>query len=234
MGHKVNPIGLRLGIVRNWNAKWFATRGYKDYLLEDIRIRSIIKEKYSNAGIPAIDIERLPGRVKVVIYASRPGIIIGRGGGGIEELRKVLSEETGKNIAINIQEVKNPDLEAQLLAESVAFQIERRVAYRRAMKHVVSRALKAGAKGVKVACSGRLAGAEIARSEWYREGSVPLQRLRADIDYGFAEANTTYGKIGIKVWIYRGDVVTEKKPEIIEEESLPEEEGVVLDGIDTY
>ncbi|MGC9064268.1 MAG: 30S ribosomal protein S3, partial [bacterium] len=202
MGHKVNPIGLRLGIIRNWNGKWFATRGYKEYLLEDIRIRNIVKEKYSNAGIPTIDIERLPGRIRVVIYASRPGIIIGRGGGGIEELRKILSEETGKNIAINIQEVKNPDLEAQLLAESVAFQIERRVAYRRAMKHVVSRALKAGAKGVKVACSGRLAGAEIARSEWYREGSVPLQRLRADIDYGFAEANTTYGKIGIKVWIY--------------------------------
>jgi len=234
MGHKVNPIGLRLGIIRNWNAKWFATREYKDYLLEDIKIRSIIKEKYSHAGIPSIDIERLPGRVRVVIYASRPGIIIGRGGGGIEELKKILASKTGKNIAINIQEVKNPDLEAQLLAENVAFQIEKRIAYRRAMKHIVARALKAGAKGVKVACGGRLAGAEIARSEWYREGSVPLQRLRADIDYGFAEATTTYGKIGIKVWIYRGDVITEKKSKVIEEEPLPEEEGVVLDGVDTY
>lgn len=233
MGHKVNPIGLRLGINRTWDAKWFATREYNDYLLEDIKIRETVKQKYYHAGIPKIEIERLPGRVKVTVHASRPGIIIGRGGTGIEELRKVLADLTGKAISITIQEVKNPDLEAQLLAENVAFQIEKRVAYRRAMKHVVARALKAGAKGVKVSCSGRLAGAEIARSEWYREGSVPLQRLRADIDYGFAEAMTTYGKIGIKVWIYRGDVMLEKKVST-EEELLPEEEGVATDGTDTY
>lgn len=232
MGHKVNPIGLRLGINRTWDARWFATREYKDYLLEDLKLRNIVKEKYYHAGIPKIEIERLPGRVRVIIYASRPGIIIGRGGTSIEELRKILTEATGKNISITIQEVKNPDLEAQLLAENVAFQIEKRVAYRRAMKHVVARALKAGAKGVKVSCSGRLAGAEIARSEWYREGSVPLQRLRADIDYGFAEAMTTYGKIGIKVWIYRGDVLPEKK-EMVEEEPSLEEEGVTVDGTDT-
>lgn len=233
MGHKVNPIGLRLGINRSWDTKWFATREYKDYLLEDIRIRELVKEKYYHAGIPRIEIERLPGRVRVIVHASRPGIIIGRGGTGIEELRKILTDVTGKSISITIQEIKNPDLEAQLLAENVALQIEKRVAYRRAMKHVVARALKAGAKGVKVSCSGRLAGAEIARSEWYREGSVPLQRLRADIDYGFAEAMTTYGKIGVKVWIYKGDVLPEKK-EIIEEEPTLEEEGVTADGTDTY
>ncbi|MBC7319355.1 30S ribosomal protein S3 [bacterium] len=233
MGHKVNPIGLRLGINRTWDAKWFATREYKDYFLEDIKIRETVKQKYYHAGIPRIEIERLPGRVRVIVHASRPGIIIGRGGTGIEELRKTLADLTGKTISITIQEVKNPDLEAQLLAENVAFQIEKRVAYRRAMKHVVARALKAGAKGVKVSCSGRLAGAEIARSEWYREGSVPLQRLRADIDYGFAEAMTTYGKIGVKVWIYRGDVIEEKKV-LPEEELLPEEEGVTTDGTDTY
>lgn len=233
MGHKVNPIGLRLGINRSWDTKWFATREYKDYLLEDIKIRELVKEKYYHAGIPRIEIERLPGRVRVIVHASRPGIIIGRGGTGIEELRKILTDVTGKSISITIQEIKNPDLEAQLLAENVALQIEKRVAYRRAMKHVVARALKAGAKGVKVSCSGRLAGAEIARSEWYREGSVPLQRLRADIDYGFAEAMTTYGKIGVKVWIYKGDVLPEKK-EIIEEEPTLEEEGVTADGTDTY
>jgi len=232
MGHKVNPIGLRLGINKSWDAKWFANREYKDYLLEDIKLRGLVKEKYHHAGIPRIEVERLPGRVRVIVHASRPGIIIGRGGVGIEELRKILADATGKNISITIQEVKNPDLEAQLLAENVAFQIEKRVAYRRAMKHVVARALKAGAKGVKVSCNGRLAGAEIARSEWYREGSVPLQRLRADIDYGFAEAMTTYGKIGIKVWLYRGDVLPEKK-ETVEEELSLEEEGVTTDGADT-
>lgn len=233
MGHKVNPIGLRIGINRSWDARWFATKEYKDYLLEDIKVRRLVKERYYHAGIPRVEIERLPGRVRVIVYASRPGIIIGRGGTGIEELRKILTDATGKNISITIQEIKNPDLEAQLLAENVALQIEKRVAYRRAMKHVVARALRAGAKGVKVSCSGRLAGAEIARSEWYREGSVPLQRLRADIDYGFAEAMTTYGKIGVKVWIYRGDVLPEKK-EIVEEEPTLEEEGVTADGADTY
>jgi len=213
VGQKVNPKGLRLGIIKDWDAKWFA--GKKDFsslLMEDIKIRKFIKKKLFAAGISHVSIERAANRVKVTIYAAKPGIVIGRGGVEVENLRKQLEKMTGKQIHVNIAEIKIPELNSQLVAENVAAQLEKRMAFRRAMKQVVSRSMKMGAKGIKVACSGRLGGAEIARQEWYSEGKVPLHTLRADIDYGFAEANTTYGKIGIKVWLYKGEVLPEAKP----------------------
>ncbi len=213
MGQKVNPKGLRLGIIKDWEGKWFAPK--KDFsalLMEDVKIRKFIKKKLFTAGISRVQIERAANRVKVTIYAAKPGIVIGRGGAEVENLRRELESLTGKQIHVNIAEIKVPELDAQLVAENVAAQIEKRIAFRRAMKQVVSRSMKMGAKGIKVACSGRLAGAEIARTEWYSEGKVPLHTLRADIDYGFSEANTTYGKIGIKVWIYKGEVLPEAKP----------------------
>jgi small subunit ribosomal protein S3 len=212
VGQKVNPKGLRLGIIKDWEGKWFA--GKKDFsnlLLEDIRLRKFIKKKLYTAGISRIQIERAANRVKVTIHAAKPGIVIGRGGVEVENLRKELEAMTGKQIHVNIAEIKVPEIDAQLVAENVAAQIEKRIAFRRAMKQVVSRSMKMGAKGIKVACSGRLAGAEIARTEWYSEGKVPLHTLRADVEYGFAEANTTYGKIGIKVWVYKGEVLPEAK-----------------------
>ncbi|MCL6612223.1 MAG: 30S ribosomal protein S3 [Peptococcaceae bacterium] len=213
MGQKVNPKGLRLGIIKDWEGKWFAQKkDFSSLLMEDIRIRKFIKKKLFAAGISRIQIERAANRVKVTIHAAKPGIVIGRGGAEVENLRKDLEKMTGKQIHVNIAEIKVPELDAQLVAENVAAQIEKRIAFRRAMKQVVSRSMKMGAKGIKIACSGRLAGAEIARTEWYSEGKVPLHTLRADIDYGFAEANTTYGKIGIKVWIYKGEVLPEAKP----------------------
>lgn len=217
MGQKVNPKGLRLGIVRDWEAKWFADKkNFADLLIEDVKIRKYIKEKLFQAGISRIQIERAANRVKVSIHTAKPGIVIGRGGAEVENLRKQLEKMTGKQVNVNIVEIKVPELDAQLVAENVAAQLEKRVSFRRAMKQVVSRSMKMGAKGIKVACGGRLAGAEIARTEWYSEGKVPLHTLRADIDYGTAEANTTYGKIGVKVWIYRGEVlpaaVTPKAP----------------------
>lgn len=212
MGQKVHPKGLRIGIIKDWDAKWFAGRKqFAELLLEDVKIRKYIKEKLYAAGISRIVIERAANRVRVTIYTAKPGIVIGRGGAEVEALRKELEKMTGKQIHVNIVEIKQPEIDAQLVAESIAAQIEKRVAFRRAMKQAVARALKAGAKGVKVMVSGRLAGAEIARSEWIREGRVPLHTLRADIDYGFAEADTTYGKIGVKVWIYKGDVLPEAK-----------------------
>ncbi len=213
MGQKVNPKGLRLGIIKDWDGKWFAAKkDFSSLLLEDVRMRKFIKQKLFAAGISRIQIERAANRVKVTIHAAKPGIVIGRGGAEVEVLRKELEKMTGKQIHVNIIEVKIPETDAQLVAENVAGQIEKRIAFRRAMKQVVSRSMKMGAKGIKVSCSGRLAGAEIARTEWYSEGKVPLHTLRADIDYGFAEANTTYGKIGIKVWVYKGEVLPEARP----------------------
>jgi len=212
VGQKVNPRGLRLGIIKDWDAKWFADKkNFSSLLLEDHNVRKYIKKKLFDAGISRIQIERAANKMKVSIHTAKPGIVIGRGGAEVENLRKELEKMTGKQVNVNIVEVKTPETDAQLVAESVASQLERRVAFRRAMKQSVSRAMKMGAKGIKIACSGRLAGAEIARSEWYSEGKVPLHTLRADIDYGFAEANTTYGKIGIKVWVYKGEVLPEAR-----------------------
>ncbi|MFZ5596994.1 MAG: 30S ribosomal protein S3 [Bacillota bacterium] len=212
MGQKVNPKGLRLGIIRDWDGKWYA--GKKDFaslLHEDVKVRKYIKSRLFAAGISRTQIERAANRVKVTIHAAKPGIVIGRGGAEVENLRKQLEKLTGKQVHVNIAEIKVPETDAQLVAENVAAQLEKRIAFRRAMKQVVSRSMKMGAKGIKVACSGRLAGAEIARTEWYSEGKVPLHTLRADVDYGFAEANTTYGKIGVKVWMYKGEVLPEAK-----------------------
>jgi small subunit ribosomal protein S3 len=207
LGHKVNPIGLRLGIVKTWDSRWYAEKDYSKFLQEDILIRRYIKRKLYHAGISKIEIERTGNRAKITIRAARPGIIIGQKGAEIDKLQREIQKMTQREISINIQEVRRVEADAQLVAENVALQLERRVAFRRAMKKSVTASLKFGAQGIKVACSGRLGGAEIARSEWYREGRVPLHTLRADIDYGFCEARTTYGAIGIKVWVYKGDVL---------------------------
>lgn len=211
MGQKVNPKGLRVGIIRDWEGRWFADKNYSELLHEDLKVRKYIKQKLYQAGVPKIEIERAANRVKVSIYAAKPGIVIGRGGSEVEALRKNLEAMTGKQISVNIVEVKKPELDAQLVAESVAQQLEKRVSFRRAMKQTVQRTMRQGGQGIKISCGGRLGGAEIARTEWYSEGKVPLHTLRADIDYGFAEANTTYGKIGVKVWIYKGEVLPAKK-----------------------
>ena len=211
MGQKVHPVGLRLGIIRDWDGRWFAEKDYATFLHEDIKIRRLIKEKLYNAGIARVEIERAANRIKVTIHTARPGMVIGRGGTEVEKLRKELEELTSKQIALNIAEVKTPELNAQLAAENNAAQLEKRVSFRRAMKQAINRTMRFGALGMKVACSGRLMGAEIARTEGYSEGKVPLHTLRADIDYGFSEANTTYGKIGVKVWINRGEVLQAKK-----------------------
>ncbi|NLW55329.1 MAG: 30S ribosomal protein S3 [Firmicutes bacterium] len=212
MGQKVHPVGLRVGIIRDWEGRWFAEKDYATLLHEDLKIRRFIKTKLYNAGIARTEIERAANRVKVTIHTARPGMVIGRGGTEVENLRKSLEKLTDKKVSLNIAEVKNPELNAQLVAENICFQLERRISYRRAMKQAIGRIMRMGALGVKIRCSGRLMGAEIARSEGYSEGKVPLHTLRADIDYGFAEAQTTYGKIGVKVWINRGEVLPEKKP----------------------
>jgi len=209
VGQKVNPIGLRTGIIRDWKARWYAGKDYADLLHEDLAIRKYIKEKLYQAGISTVEIERAANRVRITVHTAKPGIVIGRGGSGVEALRKELEDLTGKQVHINIEEVKVPELDAQLVAENIAAQLEKRIAFRRAMKQAIARTMRMGAKGIKVACSGRLGGAEMARREVYHEGTVPLQTLRADIDYGTAEANTTYGKIGVKVWIYKGEVLPE-------------------------
>ena len=204
MGQKVNPNGLRVGIIKDWSAKWYASKkDFADLLIEDNKLRSYIKKKLYDAGISKIDIERAAERVKIHVHTSKPGIVIGKGGASIEQLRNELQKMTNNKVMVNIIEVKKPEIDAQLVAENVALQLENRVSFRRAMKQVMGRAMKNGAKGIKVACSGRLGGAEIARTEHYHEGTIPLQTLRADIEYGFAEADTTYGKIGVKVWIYK-------------------------------
>ncbi|MEN2994470.1 MAG: 30S ribosomal protein S3 [Thermodesulfovibrio sp.] len=206
MGQKTNPIGNRLGIIRTWESRWFAKKGYADQLIEDLNLRKMLKEKLYHAGISRIEIERVGEKIKILIFAARPGIIIGKKGAEVEKLKKEVEEKTGKQATIDIKEVRRPELDAQLVAENVALQIEKRVAYRRAMKRAVASSMRFGAKGIKISCAGRLAGAEIARTEWYREGRVPLSTFRADIDYGFAEAKTTYGVIGVKVWIFKGEV----------------------------
>ena len=211
MGQKVHPKGMRIGIIRDWDAKWFAEKDFAALLIEDIKVRKHIKKKLYTAGISRIEIERAANRVKITIHTAKPGIVIGRGGTEVEALRKEIEKMTAKNVNVNIVEVKVPELDAQLVAENVAAQLVKRVSFRRAMKQSVSRTMRMGAQGIKVTCSGRLAGAEMARTETYNEGKVPLHTLRADIDYGFAEANTTYGKIGVKIWIYKGEILPEAK-----------------------
>ncbi|WP_097027209.1 30S ribosomal protein S3 [Clostridium peptidivorans] len=214
MGQKVHPHGLRVGVIKDWDAKWYSDKkNFADNLVEDNSIREFVKKKSYAAGISKIEIERAAKRVKLNIYTAKPGMIIGKGGSGIDALRNELKKfvRDDKNILINIVEVKNAETNAQLMAENVAQQLEKRISFRRAMKQTIQRAMKSGVKGVKTACSGRLGGADIARTEQYHEGTIPLQTLRADIDYGFAEADTTYGKIGIKVWVYRGEVLPVKK-----------------------
>lgn len=208
MGQKVNPHGIRVGVIKDWDSRWFAKDNeFGDLLVEDYNIRKYLKKTLYAAGVPTIEIERSNGRVKIFISCARPGIVIGKGGEDIEKLRKEMEKMLGKPVSLNIIEIKNPDTNAQLVAENIANQLEKRIAFRRAMKQCMGRAMRMGAKGIKIKCGGRLNGAEIARSESYHEGTIPLQTLRADIDYGFAEANTTYGKIGCKVWIYKGEVL---------------------------
>lgn len=210
MGQKTNPIGNRLGIIRTWDSRWFLKKGYADQLLEDLNVRRMIKEKLSHAGVSRVEIEKPGQKLKVIIHTARPGIIIGKKGAEVEKLKKEIEKMTGKQVGIDIKEIRKPEVDAQLVSENIALQIEKRVAFRRALKRAVSSAMRFGALGIKVQCSGRLAGAEIARSEWYREGRVPLSTFRADVDYGFTEARTTYGKIGVKVWLYHGDILTEQ------------------------
>ena len=208
MGQKVNPHGLRVGVIKDWDSRWYAKDNeFGDTLVQDYNLRKMLKKQLYAAGIPKIEIERDASKVRIHIHCAKPGLVIGKGGTEIEKLRQQCEKRLGKPVAINIVEVKNPDLNAQLVAESIASQLERRISFRRAMKQSIGRAMRLGAKGIKTQCSGRLGGAEIARSEQYHEGTIPLQTLRADIDYGFAEANTTYGKIGVKVWLYRGEVL---------------------------
>jgi len=210
LGQKVHPTGFRLGIVKDWESKWFAKKGYSELLHEDIKIKRYIKEKLYHAGISKIIIERAANKAKIDIYAARPGIVIGRKGAEVEKLRDELAQLTNRQLMLNVHEVPIPELDAQLVAENVAMQLERRVSFRRAMKRAVNTALKFGAKGIKISCAGRLGGAEMARREWYRQGRIPLHTLRADIDYGFAESLTKYGVIGVKVWIFKGEVIEEK------------------------
>ena len=207
MGQKVSPVGFRIGVIRNWEATWFSDKDYTQLLHEDLHIRDYIKNRMDNAGISRIQIERAANNLNLNIHTSKPGMVIGRGGAEVEHLRKDLEKSTGKKLHINIVEIKTPELDANLVAESIASQITRRVAFRRAMKQSVFRSIRAGAKGVKVICSGRLGGHDMARTESHMEGTVPLQTLRADIDYGFVEAHTTYGRIGVKVWIYKGEIL---------------------------
>ncbi len=211
MGQKVNPIGMRVGIIRDWDAKWYAEKEYADFLHEDLRIRKFIATKLADAAVSKVEIERAANRVNVSIHTAKPGMVIGKGGSEVENLRKELNNLTGKRVHINIVEIKKPDLDAKLVGEGIARQLEGRVAFRRAQKQAIQRTMRSGAKGIKTMVSGRLNGADIARSEGYSEGTVPLHTLRADIDYAWEEANTTYGKLGVKVWIYRGEVLPVKK-----------------------
>ena len=211
MGQKVHPIGFRVGITRGWNSHWFAKHNFGDLLLDDLRIRKYVKERLSHAGVSNVEIERASERARINIWTARPGIIIGKRGAEVDRLKADLQELTGNQVNVNIKEVRKAEMDAQLVAENIAMQLERRIAFRRAMKKAVTSALRFGAKGVKIQCSGRLGGAEIARTEWYREGRVPLQTLRADIDYGFAEGKTTYGIIGVKVWIFRGEMIRQAR-----------------------
>ena len=210
MGQKVNPHGLRVGVIKDWDSKWYADAEFSDYLVEDYNIRKFLKKKLYSAGVSKIEIERASDRVKVIIYTAKPGVVIGKGGAEIEVTKKELSKLTDKKVMVDIKEIKRPDRDAQLVAKNIAQQLENRVSFRRAMKSCMGRTMKSGAMGIKTCCSGRLGGADIARAEFYSEGTIPLQTLRADIDYGFAEANTTYGKVGVKVWIYKGEILPTK------------------------
>lgn len=211
MGQKVNPLGFRLGVIKSWDSRWFAGKDYAAFIEDDYRIREFLKKKLYHAGISKIEIERWAKRIRLRIYAARPGIVIGKKGAEIELLKKELEKMVPQEVVIDIQEVRKPEVDAQLVAENVALQIVRRVAFRRAMKRGVSSAMRFGAQGIKVCCSGRLGGAEMARTEWYKEGRIPLHTLRADIDYGFSEARTTYGIIGVKVWIFHGEILEKEK-----------------------
>ena len=214
MGQKINPTGLRIGVIKNWESRWFAKKGeFGDILVEDNKIREFLLELLAPAGVPKVEIERDPKRIRINIFCAKPGIVIGRGGAEIEKLKETVKKMLGgdKDVFINITEIKQPDLNAQLVAESIAAQLEKRVSFRRALKQSIGRTMKAGAKGIKAQVSGRLGGAEIARTEQYHEGTIPLQTIRADIDYGFAEAKTTYGRIGVKIWIYKGEVLHESR-----------------------
>ena len=213
MGQKVNPIGLRLGIVKTWESRWYAGKNYADYILEDYKIRKFVKDKLHHAGISKVEIERSSKHIRLRVFTSRPGIVIGKKGAEISKLKKEIEEKVSQEVMIDIQEVRKPEIDAQLVAENVALQIERRVAFRRAMKRGVSSAMRFGAMGVKIRCSGRLGGAEMARTEWYKEGRIPLHTLRADIDYGFIEARTTYGIIGVKVFVFKGEILKKDKVE---------------------
>ena len=211
MGQKVNPHGMRVGVIKDWDSKWYAEADFADFLVEDYNIRTYLKKKLYAAGVSKIEIERASDRVKVIIYTAKPGVVIGKGGAEIEKLKAELQKLVSKKLIVDIKEVKRPDRDAQLVAENIAAQLENRVSYRRALKSTMSRTMKSGALGIKAAVAGRLGGADIARSEFYSEGTIPLQTLRADIDYGFAEADTTYGKLGVKVWIYKGEILPSRK-----------------------
>jgi small subunit ribosomal protein S3 len=207
MGQKVNPHGLRVGVIKDWDSKWYAEADFADYLVEDYNIRKYLKNKLYSAGISKIEIERASDRVKVIIFTAKPGVVIGKGGTEIDKLKAEVQKFTTKKLVVDIKEIKRPDRDAQLVAENIALQLENRVSFRRAMKSTMARTMKSGVKGIKTAVAGRLGGAEMARTEFYSEGTIPLQTLRADIDYGFAEADTTYGKLGVKVWIYKGEIL---------------------------
>ncbi len=214
MGQKVNPNGFRVGVIRDWNTRWYASKkDFADYLVEDKKIREFVKKKYYAASISRIEIERAANKITVNIYTGRPGMLIGKGGAGVETIKADISGLVGKAVSVNIMEVRNVDTDAQLVAENIAAQLEKRISFRRAMKQAMGRSMKAGAKGIKLMCAGRLGGAEIARTEGYHDGSIPLQTMRADIEYGFAEAATTYGRIGVKVWIYKGEVLGKRRQE---------------------
>ena len=214
MGQKVNPHGMRVGIIKDWDSRWYADdKHFSDMLVEDHKIREFLKKKLEQAGISKIDIERASGRVKVTVYSAKPGVVIGKGGAEIENTKKQLQKLTADKVVLEIKEIKRPDKDAQLVAENIAQQLENRVSFRRAMKSAMNRTMKTGALGVKASCAGRLGGADIALTETYSDGTIPLQTLRADIDYGFAEADTTYGKVGVKVWIYKGEILPKKKNE---------------------
>jgi small subunit ribosomal protein S3 len=210
MGQKTHPVGFRLGIIKSWNSKWYEQKQYAKWLHEDIRLKRFIKNKLSHAGVALVEVERAANKAKINIHTARPGIVIGKRGAGVEQLKKEVQALTDNEVFLNIQEVRKAETNAQLVAENIATQLERRVAFRRAMKKAVQTAMKFGAKGIRVSCSGRLGGAEMARYEWYREGRVPLHTLRADIEYGFAEARTTYGAIGVKCWIFKGEVLPQR------------------------
>ena len=210
MGQKVNPHGLRVGVIKEWDSKWYAEGEFADYLVEDYNIRKYLKKKLYSAGVAKIEIERASDRVRVIIHTAKPGVIIGKGGAEIEVTKAELAKMTGKKVLVDIKEIKRPDKDAQLVAENIAQQLENRVSFRRAMKSCMGRTMKSGALGIKTCCAGRLGGADMARTEFYSEGTIPLQTLRADIDYGFAEADTTYGKVGVKVWIYKGEILPTK------------------------